>query len=68
MRLRTTITCPFCSHVAREEVPDGVCLFFYQCTACRALLGPKPGDCCVFCWYGERRCPTAPASYQEKSQ
>ena len=21
------------------------------------MLTPKAGDCCVYCWYGDKRCP-----------
>jgi hypothetical protein len=31
--------------------------FFYECPACHVTLKPKPGDCCVFCSYGDKRYP-----------
>jgi hypothetical protein len=55
--LESTLTCPHCGHKARERMPTDVCLFFYDCPACSAHLRPKPGDCCVFCSYGDRPCP-----------
>jgi len=33
-------------------MPTDASLHFYKCTACHAMLRPKPGDCCVFCSYG----------------
>ena len=55
--LRSELTCPHCG-LAREEImPTDACLFYYECTGCHTLLRPKPGDCCVFCSYGERPCP-----------
>src|ERR1035437_3473494 len=51
-----TITCPTCGHAAMETIPTDRCLFFYECRACKAVLRPKSGDCCVFCSYGDRRC------------
>jgi hypothetical protein len=33
------------------------CLFFYECENCKTLLRPKPGDCCVFCSFGDVPCP-----------
>jgi hypothetical protein len=51
------LTCPACGHQAREPMPDDRCIYFYECRACRTLLRPKPGDCCVFCSYGDRACP-----------
>jgi len=38
-------------------MPTDSCRFFYDCKGCGAVLKPKPGDCCVFCSYGDVRCP-----------
>jgi len=44
--------------VARlETMPTDSCWFFYECSHCKALLRPKPGDCCVFCSFGSVKCP-----------
>jgi hypothetical protein len=56
--LTTTITCPSCGHAATETMPLDRCVFFYECAGCKTLLKPKPGDCCVFCSYGDQRCPS----------
>ena len=53
------ITCPHCAARRTEKMPAGACLFFYRCTRCGAVLRPRAGDCCVFCSYGDRRCPTS---------
>jgi len=53
----STITCPGCGHSERETMPTDACQFFYDCKRCGALLRPKPGDCCVFCSYGDVKCP-----------
>ncbi len=55
--LRSTITCPHCGHAKTETMPTDACLWFYACEACDARLTPKPGDCCVFCSYGDVPCP-----------
>ncbi|WP_462229173.1 GDCCVxC domain-containing (seleno)protein [Mucilaginibacter sp.] len=39
-------------------MPPDSCLFFYQCESCKAMLNPKPGDCCVFCSYGTLKGPS----------
>ena len=54
---KSTITCPVCGFAQEEEMPSDACQFFYECTHCKALLKPKPGDCCVFCSYGTIPCP-----------
>lgn len=56
-RLKSTVTCPFCGHAREETMPADACAWFYECRGCRALLRPKPGDCCVFCSYGSHKCP-----------
>lgn len=54
---RSRITCPECGHSTVEEMPTDACQWFYDCTECGAVLKPRPGDCCVFCSYGETPCP-----------
>jgi len=55
--LQSTLTCPKCGKSSVESMPDDACLFFWNCPACAARLRPKPGDCCVFCSYGNVPCP-----------
>ena len=51
------ITCPVCGASRQEVMPTDACQWFYECTACKTLLKPKAGDCCVFCSYGTVKCP-----------
>jgi len=55
--LESTLTCPSCSAAQTETMPTDACQYFYECPACKTLLKPKPGDCCVFCSYGTVPCP-----------
>ncbi len=55
--LQSRITCPDCGHAATETMPTDACQWFYACKGCGTLLKPKPGDCCVFCSYGDVPCP-----------
>ena len=55
--LDSVLTCPHCGLAAAEVMPIDACVFFYECTRCKTLLRPKPGDCCVFCSYGSVKCP-----------
>ena len=57
MILESTITCPQCKTAKLEVMPTDACQFFYECSGCKTLLRPKPGDCCVFCSYGSVPCP-----------
>lgn len=58
----STVTCPVCGIAKTETMPTDACQFFYDCTGCGALLRPKPGDCCVFCSYGDVPCPPVQAT------
>lgn len=55
--LESIITCPRCGFAKQEVMPTDACQYFYDCAGCREVLGPKPGDCCVFCSYGDTPCP-----------
>ncbi|MGH8401673.1 MAG: GDCCVxC domain-containing (seleno)protein [Gammaproteobacteria bacterium] len=55
--LDSILTCPRCGHRRKERMPTDACQFFYECAACRVILKPEPGDCCVFCSYGTVPCP-----------
>jgi len=55
--LASTITCPVCGHQKTETMPTDACQYFYDCEGCQTVLKPKPGDCCVFCSYGDVPCP-----------
>ena len=63
--LDSTLICPHCGHRARETMPEDACVFFYECKGCGVLLRPKPGDCCVFCSYGDTPCPPVQAGGAE---
>ncbi len=51
------LTCPECGHSEKMEMPTDACLWFHECSHCKMLLKPKPGDCCVFCSWGSVPCP-----------
>ena len=59
--LGSVITCPACGIAKQETMPTDACQWFYECTGCKTLLKPKPGDCCVFCSYGTVKCPPVQA-------
>ncbi len=57
MQFSATLTCPDCGFAERLPMPSNACTFFHACSGCGTVIRPKPGDCCVFCSYGDRRCP-----------
>jgi hypothetical protein len=65
--LESVLTCPECGFKKREAMPVDACQFYYECTACKTLLRPRPGDCCVFCSYGSVKCPSIQKQYSQSS-
>ncbi len=61
--LTSTLTCPDCGRASRERMPEDACLYFHACSGCGVLMRPKPGDCCVFCSYGDIPCPPVQARH-----
>jgi hypothetical protein len=61
IQLDSTITCPQCGTQTCARMPTDACQFFWECPACGVLLKPNPGDCCVFCSWGDVPCPPVQA-------
>jgi hypothetical protein len=57
LELNSTITCPQCSGQTKQAMPTDACLFFFDCPACGERLKPVVGDSCIFCSYGDVKCP-----------
>ncbi|MEL7322562.1 MAG: GDCCVxC domain-containing (seleno)protein [Pseudomonadota bacterium] len=53
----STLTCPECGYQSKDTMPTNACQFFYDCNGCGAVLKPNPGDCCVYCSFGDVACP-----------
>ncbi|TMI93705.1 MAG: hypothetical protein E6H06_11155 [Bacteroidetes bacterium] len=54
---KSVITCPVCGHKKEETMPIDSCQYFYECEACKTIIKPIAGNCCVFCSYGTVKCP-----------
>ena len=61
VELISRINCPNCKHSKNEIMPTGNCVILYDCEKCKTILKPLPGDCCVYCSYGTRKCPSIQA-------
>jgi hypothetical protein len=55
--LQSTLTCPACGHREPHTMPTNACQWFYTCSGCGATHRPNAGDCCVFCSFGDVKCP-----------
>ncbi len=63
--LESLLTCPVCGHAEVLTMPTDACQWFYECPACKSLLKPKTGNCCVFCSYGKRALSADPGGAGE---
>lgn len=52
------VTCPKCDHKQPISIPYGKCQAFYKCNGCGGMIAAEK-SCCVFCDYGDRKCPAA---------
>jgi hypothetical protein len=55
--LESIITCPVCGFRRAETMPVDACVVYWECPRCKALVRPKPGDCCVYCSFATMPCP-----------
>jgi hypothetical protein len=53
----STLTCPVCWVQSTRVMPTDACVIVAKCRSCGHSMRPKPGDCCVFCSYGDIPCP-----------
>ena len=53
------LTCPFCQHNQKVEIPQTGCLAFHKCEQCSEIISvPKESsNCCVICEYADKACP-----------
>ncbi len=61
MQPQSTITCPSCGHAKTETMPVDYCQYMYECENCHTVIKPKHGDCCVYCSFGDTKCPSKQA-------
>ena len=54
------LTCPECGRKQPAEIPAIKCQAFYKCENCKRIIKAKE-SCCVFCDYGDKKCPAAEA-------
>ncbi|MBU2507739.1 MAG: hypothetical protein KJ799_13595 [Bacteroidetes bacterium] len=55
--IKSKTKCPYCGIEKEEEMPLYIRARFYECKYCKRTLKPKEDECCVFCSYGNVKCP-----------
>jgi len=65
VKLDSTVQCPRCGFRSQERMPTDYCLVRYECKNCGYIMTPKKGKCCIFCSYGDVKCPPMQLSSSE---
>src|SRR5690349_11233673 len=52
----SALDCPLCGKRSHDQMPSNACVYFYHCTRCNVIFKPLPGDCCVYCSFGDTPC------------
>ena len=55
---KNELTCPECGTKQKGEMLEAAYSYAYQCNGCSEIIEKKPDSCCVYCSYGEVRCPS----------
>jgi len=56
--MKGNLICPKCGHKQGMIIPAKKCIPFYKCSSCKKIIVAKK-NCCVFCDYGDRKCPVS---------
>lgn len=55
---KNELTCPECGTQQAAEMLDSGHSYAYQCDGCKEIIEKKEESCCVYCSYGEVKCPS----------
>lgn len=55
---RNQLTCPECGTKQKGEMLEAAYSYAYQCNGCSEIIEKKNGSCCVYCSYGDVKCPS----------
>ncbi len=55
---KTILTCPYCGGSYEIEMPTQYCQIALDCPECGKKIERKETDCCVFCSYADKKCPS----------
>ena len=67
IKTKAVFTCPKCQTKTKVTMPTEGKQHFFKCTneQCKANITIKEGECCVFCSYADKPCPSKQANPQE---
>jgi hypothetical protein len=54
---KNALTCPDCGSKQNVEMLESGYSYAYQCDSCSEIIEKKHESCCVYCSYGEVKCP-----------
>ena len=54
---KNKLTCPECGAHQEVEMLALESSRIYECETCNELIQTNEGECCIYCQYGEVKCP-----------
>ncbi len=54
---KNELTCPDCGSKQKSEMLEAAYSYAYQCNSCSEIVEKKEDSCCVYCSYGDVKCP-----------
>lgn len=58
VEIKANLTCPHCKKTYEVEMPINYCRIVFKCIKCEKNITPKKDDCCIFCSYADKKCPS----------
>lgn len=55
---KNTLTCPKCGLKQNVKMLALEIASVYQCNACNQVIKSNADECCVYCQYGDVKCPS----------
>jgi uncharacterized protein (DUF2225 family) len=54
---KNKLTCPECGAQQKAEMSTMENSRIYECDTCKEIIQANEDECCVYCQYGEVKCP-----------
>ena len=55
---KNVLTCPECGAKEHSEMNSLEISRIYECNSCKEIVQANDDKCCIYCQYGDAKCPT----------
>ncbi len=52
------LICPECGEKQKVEMSSSENTLIFECCSCKEIIQTTEDECCVYCQYGEVKCPS----------